>query len=206
MVGYNYVQVVGFPVAFEVTEIRKRGCWFVSSKSWAILERHCIQHALHLFCKVLKRHTIVCIMSSTFPTFLVHHFVMSLRETHYNLWLLLVMVSNLGISSFSRNCGAASVGEWNMKFGLSWWKLNWHHKRFGKLTFQELDQHQSECSDEGLRSEHSLWWRANTWKVSFWNLSWGNSTLINLFDKNQVFMFTLPPTQHHSFFRNWKFI
>ena len=104
-----------------------------------------------------------------------------LAATHYNLWLLLVMVSNLWISSFSRNCGAASVGEWNMKFGLSWWKLNWHHKRFGKLTFQELDQHQSECSDEGIRSEHSLWSRANTWNVSFLNLSWGNSTLINSF-------------------------
>ena len=80
LVGYNYVQVVGFPVAFEVIEIRKRGCWFVSSKIWAILKRQCIQHAQRLFCKVLKHHTIVCIMSSTFPTFLVHHFVMSLRQ------------------------------------------------------------------------------------------------------------------------------
>ena len=34
----------------------------------------------------------------------------------------------------------------------------------------------------------------------------GNSTFIKSFDKIRFSGFTLPPTQHHSFFRKWKFV
>ena len=50
------------------------------------------------------------------------------------------------ISSFWRNCGAASVGEWNRKIWFSetcWWRSNYHCEPFGKLTFRALALHQS---------------------------------------------------------------
>ena len=47
-------------------------------------------------------------------------------------------------------------------------------------------------SDEGLTLETSAFQIAHG----------GNSTFINTFDKTKFCCFTLPPTQHHSFFRN----
>ena len=46
-------------------------------------------------------------------------------------------------------------------------------------------------SDEGLTLETS----------AFQIVHGGNSTFINTFDKTKFSCFTLPPTQHHSFFR-----
>ena len=38
------------------------------------------------------------------------------------------------------------------------------------------------------------------WKI--WTVHGGNFTFINSFDKTKVLFWSLPPTQHHSFFRN----
>ena len=71
------------------------------------------------------------------------------------------------VSIFLRNCGAASMGEWNMEiwfYQTSWSKSNYYCERFGKLTFR------------ALALSHSLWRRANARKVS-------NPTIIDSFDK-----------------------
>lgn len=50
-------------------------------------------------------------------------------------------------------------------------------------------------SEEGLKLETS----------AFQICHGGNSTFFNSFDKTKLSYFTLPPTQHDSFFRNYKF-
>ena len=57
-------------------------------------------------------------------------------------------------------------------------------------------QNSSIRSDEGLTLETS----------AFQIVHGGNSTLIDTFDKTKISCFTLPPTQHHSFFRNYKLV
>ena len=42
-------------------------------------------------------------------------------------------------------------------------------------------------------------------KSAFQIFHGGNPTFINSFDKTKFSYFTLPSTQHHSFFRNWNF-
>jgi len=57
----------------------------------------------------------------------------------------------------------------------------------------ELALRQSELrSDEGLTLETS----------AFQIFHGGNWTFINTFDKTKFLFWSLPPTQHHSFFRN----
>ena len=71
------------------------------------------------------------------------------------------------VSSFLRNCGAASVGEWNMEiwfYQTSWSKSNYYCERFGKLTFR------------ALALSNSFGRRANARNVS-------NRTIIDSFDK-----------------------
>ena len=52
-----------------------------------------------------------------------------------------------------------------------------------------------------LALSQSLWRRANARKVIFHG---GNSTFINSFDKTKFLFWSLPSTQHHSFFKNKK--
>ena len=53
-------------------------------------------------------------------------------------------------------------------------------------------------SSEGIPSDEGLTLDTSAFQI-FYS---GNSTFINSFDKTKFWSFTLPPTQHQSFFRN----
>ena len=63
-----------------------------------------------------------------------------------------------------------------------------------KLTFRALALGLSEYA--GLAVE----------KLAFQIFHGGYSTFLNSFDKTEFSSFTLPPIQHHSFFKNNKFV
>ena len=78
-----------------------------------------------------------------------------------------------------------SEGEWNMKirfYQTSWERSNYHHERFGKLTFRPLTLRIR--SDKGLTLETS----------AFQIFHGGNSTFINSFDKTKFSSFYVSST------------
>ena len=76
--------------------------------------------------------------------------------------------------------------------------INWPLFRFQKLMFQVL----ALCERETFLC-HSLWQRANAENVIFWNWNSGQFIyIINSVDNTNLPSHVLPPTQHHSFFRD----
>ena len=84
-------------------------------------------------------------------------------------------------------CHANSILRY---FGIINWVdgVNWSPLKFSKLTFRALALPQSE-----MFLRHSLWRRVNALNVSFKNLNGHQFTLSPFY--------TLPSTQHHSFFK-----
>ena len=61
---------------------------------------------------------------------------------------------------------------------------------------------QTSSTSKSLRSDEGLTLETSAFQI----FHGGNFTFINSFDKTKFLFRSLPPTQHHSFFRNWKFI